>query len=62
MTKALRLYVLRDEHSGAVVTDDNGAPLYFSDKMVAKANRQPGQVVSRGPDHRHGPSATKGAK
>lgn len=59
MTKALRLYVLRNEYSGAIVTDDNGAPLYFSDKMTAKANRQPGQVVSRGPDHKHGPSQVK---
>ena len=51
MTKtALKLYILRDV-SGAVVKDASGSPLYFSDKMVAKANRAVGQHVSYGPDH-----------
>ena len=48
---ALKLYILVDV-SGAVVKDTNGYPLYFSDKMVAKANRAVGQHVSYGPDHK----------
>jgi hypothetical protein len=59
--KAMRLYMLRDERSGAIVTDANGSVVYFTNKMDAKASRQVGQVVSRGPDHKQGPSQTKGA-
>jgi hypothetical protein len=52
MTKvALKLYILKDV-SGATVKDASGSPLYFSDKMMAKANRAVGQHVSYGPDHK----------
>jgi hypothetical protein len=53
--------MLRNVSSGAIVTDTDGSVLYFTNKMDAKAHRQDGQVVSRGPDHKHGPSQTKGA-
>jgi hypothetical protein len=59
--KAMRLYMLRDVSSGAIVTDANGSVVYFTNKMDAKAQRQEGEVVSRGPDHKHGPSQVKGA-
>lgn len=53
--------MLRAVSSGAIVTDANGVVVYFTNKMDAKAQRQDGQVVSRGPDHKHGPSQVKGA-
>ena len=58
MTKALKLFVIRNGKGGATVKGDDGVPLYFSDKMIAKQSKQAGQVVSYGPDH----SKFKGAK
>ena len=53
MTKpALKLFVLRQKKGGAIVTDEQGKPVYYSDKQVAKNNRKGEQVVSLGPDHR----------
>lgn len=53
MTKtALKLFVLRHRKGGAIVTDEQGKPVYYSDKQVAKNNRKGEQVVSLGPDHR----------
>lgn len=49
---ALKLFVMRHRKGGAIVTDEQGNPVYFSDKQVAKANRKGEQVVSLGPDHR----------
>ena len=49
---ALKLFVLRHSKGGAIVTGDDGKPVYFTDKMVAKRNRQDNQVVSYGPDHK----------
>lgn len=52
MTKtALKLFVLRQKKGGAIVTDEQGKPIYYSDKQVAKSNRVGEQVVSLGPDH-----------
>lgn len=52
--KMLRLYMLRDAN-GHAVTDPNtnnpGEPLYFNDKMLARAARRPGDTVTYGPDH-----------
>jgi hypothetical protein len=50
---ALKLFMLRHGQGGAIVTGDDGKPLFYSDKMVAKAARKDGQVVSLGPDHNH---------
>ena len=52
-TKALKLFVVKDS-SGVPIKGDDGRPLYFSDKMVAKAarNTMEGQTLSFGPDHR----------
>ena len=36
MTKALKLFVIRNGKGGAIVKGDDGVPLYFSDKMIAK--------------------------
>ena len=53
MTKtALKLFVLRHRKGGAIVTDEQGNPVYYNDKQVAKNNRKGEQVVSLGPDHR----------
>lgn len=52
MTKALKLFCLRNGKGGAVVKGEDGNPLYFSDKMIAKKARVDGQVVSFGPDHK----------
>lgn len=49
---ALKLFVLRHGRGGAVVTGDDGKPVYFTDKMIAKRNRKDDQVVSYGPDHK----------
>ena len=38
MSKALKLFVLKDS-SGAVIKDDGGKPLFFSDKMKAKDHK-----------------------
>ena len=49
-----RLFMLRKKRRGAAITDDNGDPLYFSNKMEAKKVRDTmggGTVVSLGPDH-----------
>jgi rRNA processing protein Gar1 len=48
---ALKLFVLRHSKGGAVVKGEDGKPIYFNDKMIAKQNRKEGQVVSFGPDH-----------
>jgi len=51
--KILRLYMLRDAY-GYPVRDPNspsGEPLYFNDKMRARAQRQGGQTLAYGPDH-----------
>ena len=50
---ALKLFMLRHGQGGAIVTGDDGKPLFYSDKMIAKAARKDGQVVSLGPDHNH---------
>ena len=39
MGKALKLFVLKDS-SGAIVTGDDGKPLFFSDKMKAKDHKK----------------------
>lgn len=52
MAKALRLFVLKDTNSGVIVKDNDGNPLYFSDKMVAKRSKTEHQHVSYGPDHK----------
>ena len=49
---ALKLFMLRYSKGGAIVKDSDGNPLYFNDKMIAKANRKGDQVVTYGPDHR----------
>jgi len=57
-TQALKLFILRDD-SGAVVTDNNKVPLYFTNKMKAKDHkwlmgRRFGNAkwtVANGPDH-----------
>jgi hypothetical protein len=49
----LKLFMLRHGQGGAIVTGDDGKPLFYSDKMIAKAARKDGQVVSLGPDHNH---------
>ena len=54
MNKALKLFVLKNS-SGAIVTGDDGEPLFFSDKMRAKDHKKSldmkGLTVSVGPDH-----------
>tara|TARA_R110001592_G_scaffold253627_2_gene516730 strand:+ start:2544 stop:2732 length:189 start_codon:yes stop_codon:yes gene_type:complete len=54
MNKALKLFVLKNS-SGAIVTGDDGEPLFFSDKMRAKDHKKSlvieGTTVSVGPDH-----------
>jgi hypothetical protein len=53
-TQALKLFVLKDD-SGAVVTDNNKVPLYFTDKMKAKDHKwligNTKWTVANGPDH-----------
>ena len=44
--------MLRYSKGGAIVKDSDGNPLYFNDKMIAKANRKDNQEVTYGPDHR----------
>jgi len=46
-----RLFMLRHNKGGAVVTGADGKPLYFGDKQSAKKARKDNQVVSFGPDH-----------
>jgi hypothetical protein len=48
-----RLFVLRYGKGGSLVRDDDGTPLYFSNKATAKTVRDTidGAVVSFGPDH-----------
>lgn len=49
-----RLFMLRRGGNRAPIVGDTGLPLYFSDKMAAKAARDQlgdGAVVSYGPDH-----------
>lgn len=48
-----RLFVLRYGKGGSLVRDDDGTPLYFSDKAEAKRVRNgiKDAVVSYGPDH-----------
>jgi len=48
---ALKLFILRYIKSGAIVTGDDGKPLFFSDKQAAKASRTEDMKVSFGPDH-----------
>ena len=54
MSRALKLFVLKGS-SGAIVTGDDGEPLFFSDKMRAKDHKKSldmkGLTVSVGPDH-----------
>ena len=38
MSKALKLFVIKDS-SGAVINGDDGEPLYFDDKMRAKDHK-----------------------
>jgi hypothetical protein len=52
MKNALKLFVLRHGKGGAIVKGDDGKPLYFTDKQLAKRARGDNQVVSYGPDHR----------
>ena len=49
---ALKLFVLRHGKGGAIVKGDDGQPLYFFDKQMAKRARGDDQVVSYGPDHK----------
>lgn len=51
-TSGQRLFLLRQGKLGPVILGRNHQPLYFPDKMSAKAARQLGQVVSLGPDHK----------
>jgi hypothetical protein len=51
-TSGQRLFLLRQGKKGPVILGRNHQPLYFPDKMSAKAARQLGQVVSLGPDHK----------
>ena len=37
---ALKLFMLRHGQGGAIVTGDDGKPLFYSDKMIAKAARK----------------------
>lgn len=48
-----RLFVLRYGKGGSLVRDDDGTPLYFSNKETAKKVRDSikDAVVSYGPDH-----------
>jgi len=48
---ALKLFMLRYIKSGAIVTGDDGKPLFFSHKGAAKAVRTKDMKVSFGPDH-----------
>jgi hypothetical protein len=57
-----RLFMLRHGKGGAVVLDDNKQPVYFSNKMEAKAQRKDNQVVSIGPDHKQYNNQYKGTK
>lgn len=50
-----RLFVLRHSKGGAIIKDSANRPLYFENKMVAKAARDQfggTTVVSLGPDHK----------
>lgn len=49
---ALKLFMLRQSKNGAIVKDNDGNPLTFHDKMIAKASKVDKQVVTYGPDHR----------
>jgi hypothetical protein len=49
-----RLFILRRGKKGTAVLNDDDQPLYFANKMTAKAERDrlgDGIVVSYGPDH-----------
>jgi|TARA_R100000231_G_scaffold47840_2_gene40980 hypothetical protein len=50
--KSMKLFVLRYGKGGDVVKGEDGTPLYFNDKQVAKNHRGDNMVVSYGPDHR----------
>jgi len=56
MKKALKLFVVKDS-SGATVTNTDGLPLYFSNKMKAKGHKwlvgtaTSGHTIGYGPDH-----------
>ena len=52
MTKELRLFIIRTKRSGKPILDGVGEMLTFSSKRAAKAARQDGQAISKGPDHR----------
>ena len=49
--KALKLFVIRHRKGGATVDGEDGNPIYYYDKQIAKQNRKEGQVVSYGIDH-----------
>ncbi len=49
--RALKLFMLRHGKGGAVVKGEDGEPLFFHDKQLAKQARQEGHVVSFGIDH-----------
>lgn len=49
---ALKLFMLRHGKGGAVVKGEDGEPLFFHNKQLAKQSRKEGYVVSFGIDHR----------
>lgn len=61
MTTKLRLFAIRTA-SGQLLKGEDGTPLYFSDKRVAKATRDrqatPSQqlYITLGPDHKRNQS------
>ena len=52
MKPVLKLFMLRYGRGGKVVKGEDGEPLFFHDKRLAKEARKEGQVVSFGIDHR----------
>ena len=51
--RVLKLFVIKND-SGATVKGDDGEPLYFDNKMIAKENKPDSfHTIGYGPDHRH---------
>ena len=61
----LRLFAIRNR-SGQLIKGEDGSPLYFSDKRVAKATRDKQATTSQelfvtlGPDHKRNQPNTNG--
>lgn len=52
MSRFKRLFIIREGKNGKPLRDESGKVVYFNDKMLAKRQRDEGQVVSYGPDHK----------